>query len=239
MHDSLGDRMKSNYEDRYRFKLPRRIPCIIRVDGKAFHTFTKKFEKPFSADLQDAMQYAALNTMQEMQSCKAAFTQSDECSFLLTDYDDLQTQAWFDYNKSKIESVTSSLYTAYFAKRLYDPRVAIFDARAFSIPREEVSNYFLWRMKDWKRNSLNMYCQSFFSHKELHGKNMREQDEMLHSIGKNWATDLEDKWKNGSLLLRQNEGIVVRHDVPPVFTKVNDVLHNLINIDATSTPTAK
>lgn len=46
-NDSLGDRMKG-YEDVSRNFLTRRVPAIIRLDGKAFHTFTKGMEKPFT-----------------------------------------------------------------------------------------------------------------------------------------------------------------------------------------------
>lgn len=43
----LGDRMKSYYENRSKTFLARRTPVIIRLDGKAFHTFTRGFNKPF------------------------------------------------------------------------------------------------------------------------------------------------------------------------------------------------
>jgi hypothetical protein len=61
-----------------------------------------------------------------------------------------------------------------------------------------VANYFLWRAKDWERNSLTMYASGFFSHKQLHSKTKQDRHDMLHSIGKNWATDVDERSKNGT-----------------------------------------
>lgn len=54
-NDSLGDRMKG-YEGVSRNFLTRRVPAIIRLDGKAFHTFTKGMKKPFDSVLTQTMQ---------------------------------------------------------------------------------------------------------------------------------------------------------------------------------------
>lgn len=236
--DSLGDRMKANYEDRYRFCLPRRVPAIIRLDGKAFHTFTRGFMRPYSHELRSAMINAAAELAQEVQGCKAAYLQSDEVSLLLTDYDQIQTAAWFDYNVAKMVSVAASCMTAAFNRTMRVGGVevgdAMFDARAFSIPREEVSNYFLWRAKDWERNSLSMYCQAFFSHKQLHGKGRAEQHEMLHGIGKNWATDTGEMWRNGTWLIRgtSDEGWRETTSILPNFAAIDAVLSPMVNPDS-------
>lgn len=202
--NDLGDRMKENYENRARYYLTRRTPVIIRLDGRAFHTFTKDFKKPFDGRMIDAMILAAMRVFSEAQGCKLAYIQSDEASFVLTDYDDLTTEAWFDYNKSKIESVSASIMTAAFARGMRLANIqglACFDARAFNIPESEVVNYFLWRAKDWSRNSVTMYAQSCFSHKELQGKSVPEMHEMLHSVGRNWTNDLVNEERNGTFLL--------------------------------------
>ena len=196
----IGDRMKENYEDRYRIKLTRRTPVIIRVDGKAFHTFTAGLDKPFDKDFMDDMVYAASQTSMEMQGFKMGYVQSDEASFLLTDYDDLDTDAWFDYSLSKLVSISAAYMTAFFNR--WNLTFGIFDSRAFNVPMEEVANYFLWRARDWERNSLQMYCQANFSHKEMMNKNAAAQHEMLHSIGKNWAKDLTPREKNGTFIFK-------------------------------------
>jgi tRNA(His) 5'-end guanylyltransferase len=196
--------MKENYENRWRFYLPRRIPVVIRVDGRAFHTVTKKAHRPFDSSFIKAMSSSAVRVAKEIQGCKAAYVQSDEVSFLLTDYDELVTDAWFDYNKSKIETTTASLMSVSF-NHIWEwgTKLATFDARAFSIPREEVVNYFLWRAKDWERNSLQMLARDRFSHSELHGKNTADMHEMLHGLGLNWAK-LNTQFKNGTWWLKRD-----------------------------------
>jgi len=200
MLDSLGDRMKRNYE--LEFKLTRRTPVIIRVDGRAFHTFTKGFNRPFDKRIMLSMFLAASALRTKAQGCKLVYIQSDEISLFLTDYDTLTTEAWFDYKLAKLCSVSASIATVAFNKSLQHSRWAEFDARAFNIPESEVANYFLWRAQDWHRNSITMYTQSFFSHKQMHGKSCKDMHEMLHSRDKNWTTDLTPAEKNGTFFHR-------------------------------------
>jgi tRNA(His) 5'-end guanylyltransferase len=165
---------------------------------------------------------SALTVASEMQGCKLGYVQSDEASFLLTDYDELQTQPWFAYNKSKVESISASTMTAAFARHMWVAgisRPATFDARAFNIPEDEVVNYFLWRAKDWARNSISMYAQSEFSHRELHKQTCADMHEMLHEVGLNWTTDLKDAEKNGTFILRNGK----RTDVLPTYAAINDL----------------
>lgn len=197
MNDSLGDRMKNNYENRSRFYLTRRTPVIVRLDGRCFHTILAKAEKPFDNTVAAAMWMGAIAVAKEMQGFKLAYVQSDEVSFLLTDYDDINTEAWFDYNLSKMLSISSSIMSLQF-KSHYE-KYGCFDARAFNIPESEISNYFLWRYRDWTRNSLLRYCQSIFSHKEMQGKKQKDLHEMLHEKGKNWA-NLSPVWRNGMFI---------------------------------------
>ena len=89
MLESIGGRMKDNYEDRYRIKLTRRTPVIVRLDGKAFHTLTRGCEKPFDAALQETMEGTAIELCKQMQGAKCAYVQSDEISILMTDFDNL------------------------------------------------------------------------------------------------------------------------------------------------------
>jgi tRNA(His) guanylyltransferase len=219
MPDSLGDRMK-RYEQVSHNCLAPRMPIIVRVDGKGFHQYAKSFPRPFDSILREAMVQSAIEVAEEMQGFKVFYHQSDEASFLLTDYEDVNTQCWFDYDLQKLNSICASIMAANFnaiirdaittwnfernfeegTPRDYPEKLAYFDCRAFNVPREDVANYFLWRAKDWERNSLAMYCASFFSHKELQNKGKQDRHDMLHSIGKNWATDLEGHWKNGTFV---------------------------------------
>ena len=221
--NSIGNRMKENYEDRYRIKLTRRMPVIIRLDGKSFHTLTRYCRKPFDEDFSDCMTATASFLLMNIQGAKCAYKQSDEISILLTDFDRLATDAWFDYNLQKMVSVSAGMSSSFFTKYWYRKHtileknnIAIFDSRVFNIPKEEVCNYFIWRQQDWFRNSLQMLARTHFSHKELNEKNTSDIHEMLHQKGVNWA-DLEPVWKNGVFIWLEDIGWRTISDV--IFTK--------------------
>lgn len=230
MIDELGTRMKEQYENRTRMFLPRRTYTIIRLDGKAFHTYTRGLEKPFDAELYEDMDNAIIAMLPQIQGAKFAYTQSDEISILLTDFETPTTSAWFDGNIQKMVSVSASIITAEFNKRRakrwgrdlkahliasaggeiegspdIEPfELAFFDSRTFTIPDPiEVMNYFIWRNQDCSRNSVSMVAQANFSHKELHGKSTPDKHEMLRTKGINWATDYTDGEKNGRLIVKQ------------------------------------
>ncbi len=223
-YDSLGDRMKG-YENISRFYLTRRSPVIIRVDGKAFHTFTRGLKRPFDDILMSVMQETAKYLCKNISGCKLAYVQSDEISLLITDYDTIDTQAWFDNNLQKIVSVSASLATLAFNKfwcavvdceieaantapfttdensyimTILDKRFkATFDSRAFIIPKDEVCNYFIWRQQDATRNSIQSLAQANFPHKELNGLNSSKlQDKLMLEKSINW-NDLSVPCKRG------------------------------------------
>ena len=133
--DSIGNRIKANYENRYRFSLTRRTPVIIRLDGRAFHSVTRDFKKPFDERFAEIMDDTALYLCEEIQGAKCAYVQSDEISILLTDFDKLTTDAWFDYNIQKMTSISAGLVSVFFSLLL--GQTAVFDSRVFNIPVEE------------------------------------------------------------------------------------------------------
>lgn len=198
MPDTLGDRIK-RYEKVSDHKLVPRSCLFIRVDGKAFHTFTRGCDKPFDQKLIDAMATAAADTAAEMGGFKLAYMQSDECTFMLTDFDSLQTQGWFGYELNKVVSISASMFTAYF-NRAYGSTNAIFDSRAFVVPESDWPNAFIWRQRDWERNSIQMLARAHFSHKECQNKKVPELHDMLHDRGVNWAK-LSGQLKNGTFIL--------------------------------------
>ena len=116
MKDALEDRMKNNYENRAKTYLVRRMPVIIRLDGRAFHTFTRGLKKPYDGVFHDAMNETMKYLCENIQGCKLGYTQSDEITLLLTDFDTLTTDAWFDYNVQKLCSVAASMATLAFNK---------------------------------------------------------------------------------------------------------------------------
>ena len=217
--DALGDRMKQNYENITRNYLTRRIPVIIRLDGKAFHTFTKGMRKPFDDVMTKTMQDTMKYLCEHIQGCVLGYTQSDEITLVLTDYATIKTDAWYGYNIQKMASVAASMATLAFnaaysqnisqwARKakgeikteeeraraadlfaVYTSREnkALFDARVFSVPKDEVCNCLIWRQQDATRNSVEAVGQAFFSQRELHKKNQSDIQEMLWSrFGVNW-----------------------------------------------------
>lgn len=241
--DSLGTRMKTYYEDRFRYLLTRRTYTIIRVDGKSFHTFTKAFQRPFDENLSWAMDYTCQKMCENIQGVKMGYVQSDEISIVLTDFDDLSTDAWFDNNLQKMCSVSASLATAYFNEAISILRtqgkvditnLAFFDARVFQIPyNEEVVNYFIWREQDASRNSVSMTAQAHFSQAQLHGKKTNEmQDMLMLEKNINW-NDMQVRYKRGAACIKVEE---VKEDVvrkhwqivdPPIFSQDRNFILDL------------
>lgn len=226
--NDLGDRMKQSYEDRTRYLLPRRTYTIIRVDGKAFHTYTRGAVKPFDFKLMDIMDQTAKFLCEEIQGAQFAYIQSDEISILVTDFDKITTSAWFDGNIQKIVSVSASLATGKFNEFKFRDIPASFDARVFTIPDPiEVSNYLIWRQQDSVRNSISMAARSIYSHKELHSKNTGQMQEMLFRKGINW-NNYPDGAKRGRVILYQDTNWIIVE--PPSFTQDRTFLEKLIPI---------
>ena len=224
---SLGDRMKRNYENISRHYLMRRVPVIIRLDGKAFHTLTQDLKKPFDSDFRDAMEKTAIKLISEIQGAKFAYVQSDEISILVTDYDNLETDAWFAYNIQKMVSISAAVASVTFSNSFHK-HPAYFDSRAFNISREEVVNYFIWRQLDWIRNSIQMHAQSLYLHNELIGKKEDELHQLIFLKGENWNNN-EPRFKNGSAV----NGLRVVSPMPDLRKNLNYVryLNDLVNCD--------
>ncbi|KMV15979.1 hypothetical protein ACT17_23095 [Mycolicibacterium conceptionense] len=200
---TLGNRIK-RYESASSHTLTPRTPVMIRVDGRAFHTFTRRCERPFDHHVVDSMVEAARYTAADMAGFRLAYVQSDEATFLIDDLASLQSQPWFGNKVHKLVSLSASLFTAAFNRAWPGDELATFDSRAFSIPREDAPNAFIWRQRDWERNSLQMLARAHFSHRALAGRKHPEIHEMLHGVGVNWA-NLDPQLKNGTFVLPGGE----------------------------------
>ncbi len=211
MKDALGDRMKGQYERRAQVELPRRTYTVIRLDGKAFHSYTRGLERPYDQQLMDDMASTAAFLCEQVQGTCVGYTQSDEISLILTDFATNKTQAWFDGNVQKIVSVSASFATAKF-NELRPGKLAMFDSRVFTIPDPvEVSNYLVWRQKDATRNSISMAAQAAFSAAALHGKSTGEMQDMLwreHEI--NW-NEYDPRFKRGTIVAPRESASDVRY----------------------------
>lgn len=238
VHEDLGVRMKTFYEQIPKTKLMRRCPVAIRIDGKAFHTFTRGFQKPFDEILINSMQETMKYLCENIQGCVLGYTQSDEITLILVDYKKFTSSAWFDYEVQKICSISASMATMAFNKFFRDnvddyiyenwddqylynyiatlqgavDRGAMFDARCFNIPKEEVTNLVYWRQLDASRNSIQMVGQANFSHKELQNKSCNDiQDMLMTQKDINW-NDLPTYQKRGSCCVR-NKIILFRDSI--------------------------
>jgi tRNA(His) guanylyltransferase len=200
--------MKEFYERRSQTELPRRTCTLLRIDGRAFHTYTRGCARPYDLDLMADMDATAQALCRAIDGARFGFVQSDEISLLLTDFAEFGSEAWFDGNVQKMVSVAASLATAHFnvarARRGADS-LACFDARVWTIPEPaEVANYFVWRQQDATRNSISMTARAYFSHKQCQGKSSDALQELLFTeAGVNW-NDLPVGFKRGRAIVKES-----------------------------------
>lgn len=217
----LGDRMKA-YEEVFRQKLPVRMPVVVRLDGKAFHTLTRGCQKPFDQALRNALIEATLMVLEEMPA-RMAYHQSDEISFLLIDYSRFDSMQWFDGIVQKIASVSASVMGAHFSLEWNKP--GYFDARVFAVPERDIVNYFIWRQRDCQRNAVSAVAQSLFSPKELHGKNSDEMKVMIGEKGPSFDS-YDPIWRHGSIVIRGLSAFAA-----PNFSDDREYLKGFLNIE--------
>ena len=274
VRDDLGTRMKEFYEQVPKTRLVRRMPVAIRIDGKAFHTFTRGFRKPFDHILIKTMQETTKYLCENIQGCVLGYTQSDEITLILVDYQKLTSSAWFDYEVQKLCSISASMATMafnkYFAENVANETLeyktsivpqcveiqqeikeyhdtlraavnkgAMFDARCFNIPKEEVTNLIYWRQLDATRNSIQMVGQANFSHKELQNKTCNMIQDMLHEQkGINW-NDYPTVCKRGSACIyteyanmngSYNSGWIIDKEMPILKGEDRAYVDNLVYI---------
>lgn len=244
VNDKLGTRMKTFYEEIPKTKLMRRTPVAIRIDGRAFHTFTRGFKRPFDDILIQSMEETMLYLCKNIQGCVLGYHQSDEITLILTDYKKLNSDAWFDYEIQKLCSIAASMATLAF-NRAFEKLVlkhfswndynnyeialhealnkgAMFDARCFNIPREEVTNLVYWRQLDAMRNSVQMVGQANFSHKQLDKKNQEAIKKMLKDEkGIDWERDFATCYKRGTCCVRDYNGQWYVDTEIPIFKGEN------------------
>lgn len=244
---NLHKRMKQ-YEAVSQTYLMRRTPVIIRLDGVAFHTFTKNFDKPLDEALSTVMKGTTFYLVNNIQGCVLGYTQSDEISLVLQDYKKLDTDAWFGYNVQKLVSVSAKMATAAFNK-LFNRYIAFlpdetigryreaiienigFDSRCWNLPFEEVNNYLIDRQRDAERSSINLLAQQYYSQKELDGIKSNElQNKLFTEQGINW-NDLPYYQKRGFLALPDNDPNLKDLSETPIFSKEPEFVNSLIRFD--------
>lgn len=244
---TLSDRMKE-YEAVSDIKLTKRTPVIARIDGRAFHTYTRGLDKPFDEIFQEAMGFVCDNLLQTVQGCKLAYTQSDEISLLITDWEKINTDSYFDYRIQKMASILASSSTMYFnqfvmelvlsgtldekTKAIWERKMnkAMFDARVFNLPKEEVCNYFIWRQEDASRNSVQSLGRSKFSYKQMLNKSNDEvQDMLFKEYNINW-NNIPTKWKRGYCLYKYNGDIGYDFEIP-IFKQDRNFINRFLEVE--------
>lgn len=225
--DSLGDRMKE-YESVPRTRLTRRVPVMMRLDGKAFHTFTRDMPKPYCQSFQKAMWAAAKYLCENIQGAQLAYIQSDEISVLITDYAGIKTEAWYDYQIQKMVSVAAAMCSvafdgAYQTLRFTDAHIVagepwgalpiayneVFDCRVWNLPKEEVCNAFIWRQQDATRNAIQSLGQHELGHKAMQGlSNAQVQEKLFQEKGINF-NDLPMPQRRGVCVVKKCETVPV------------------------------
>ena len=261
VHDDLGVRMKTYYEQIPKTRLVRRMPVACRIDGKAFHTFTRGFKKPFDkilmASMQDTMKYLCQN----IQGCVLGYTQSDEITLILVDYQTLTSGAWFDYEVQKMCSISASMATMAFNRAFADNaskakldgvfdgnpdsegfkywetimkamvKGAMFDSRCFNIPKEEVTNLIYWRQLDATRNSIQMVGQANFSHAQLQNKTCNDIQDMLMLQKGINWNNFPVECKRGTCCIKTDEGWIVDKEIPIFKGEDREYIDKLIRFD--------
>jgi len=213
---------------------------MLRIDGKAFHSYTKKAKRPFDELLMELMNRTAVKLCESIQGAQFAYVQSDEISILLTDFETPTTEAWFDGNLQKVVSVSAAIATqafnhavVHYAWEEFPERrddfkdTALFDSRVWTMADPiEVENALIWRMQDCEKNSLQMAARSFYSSKALHGKKGPQLHDLLKKKDVNW-NNYPAGFKRGRFVTKDEENgwIVVE---PPVFTRDRSFLRSRI-----------
>ena len=205
------------YELVFDAPLVRRMPVVLRVDGRAFSKLSKKLDKPFDSRFTSAMDAVTHALCREIQGAVFGYYQSDEASILIVDYKNLASEPWFDGRVQKMCSIAGSIATLAFYKafsslpsKLFESLA--FDARVFNVPREDATNYFIWRQRDCERNSVSMLASHHFSHKDLMGVKREEKIERLKFFkGIDWF-DIAPALQRGACVSKET-GVVTGSNV--------------------------
>lgn len=241
MQLEIGKRFKK-YENAFGGQLPPRMPVIIRVDGRAFHTLTKRekaIEKPFCPLFNSAMDEAAFALCDETHAIMA-YSQSDEISLLLLNDRRHETQPWFNNEEYKMASITASIasvaFSQYMTEKLDKQVVAHFDSRAFVIPQNEIENYFIWRQLDAIRNAKNGWTEYTLgeevgrgtARKQLHGMPSSKKVEYVEEVvGCDFYDETPSHFIYGTEVRATDEGYVASS--APYYIDAKEHIQGMLN----------
>lgn len=246
---SLGDRMKE-YENVTNATLYKRMPIILRIDGRAFHTFTRGLKTPYDERFINLMNYTMIEVFESLPDATLGYVESDEISILLCPYSSYETEPVFSARIQKLCSVAASIATQAFIKKLYESYFAplapvedkelgpylnkdiTFDCRCFNLTKEEVANYFIWRQQDCRRNSILNVAHEYLGKKNSIGFKTPELiDKLLNEKEIDyWA--ITPKYVHlGRTCFRNNEGKTEIRALDFKFESVLEGIRIMINFD--------
>lgn len=211
--DVLGDRCKA-FEAATESTLMPGLPVLVRLDGRAFHTFTRKLERP-DTRLVECFHDTVLAIMEDIHA-DVAYHQSDEITL---GWGPQRGDMLFGGRVQKLCSVLAGLTSAAFCSAVLHrfgedmlARLPHFDCRVWQVPDNmDLVDVFLWREADAVKNSISSLAQEHFSAKELHGQASMDQLAMLGRAGVRWDL-LPDHLKRGSYWRRVAVGRTLTAD---------------------------
>lgn len=236
--DALGDVQKRLERVEAGRAIMPGIPMLARLDGRAFHSYTKYFDKPFDRELVELMQLTTKALLDEFKA-DVGYTQSDEITLAWTNPDVEETKLMFGGKFQKLASLMAGYASAYFNVRGLqegmDVRgmLPIFDCRVWQVPTLSVAAAnFLWREMDATKNSVSMAASAYFSPKQLLGKSSPERREMLlKEKGIRWE-DYPSAYKKGTYVVKRKvEKFLTKEElemIKPEFRPVGPVLRSTI-----------
>lgn len=235
------------------YKLLPNSYVLVMVDGRSFsHMVKNRFQKPFDDEFIRMMNETAQYVCKNVQGCKFAYVQSDEISFVLTDFDTPTTDAFFGNRLCKMQSIIASLATAKFnqlmtaykfnkmvdeygnslklsgnevARLIGNMQEYQFDCKCWNVPSiNDVFAWFLYRQIDCIRNSKQQTAQTYLPHKVLMNKGTDEQIALLISEkGIDW-NEFDDDKKYGRFIYKE-EVAMTNPDNNETFTRNKWTVH--------------
>lgn len=231
--DALGDRMKQYEAVEADRKLEPGLPIYVRLDGRAFSTFTRGLQKPYDRRLSWIMAQTAITLMGKARP-QIAYTQSDEISLGWFAKEEM-AEFLFGGRTQKLTSVLAGMASARFNQLCYEMGgtyaeraeryVPHFDARVYQVPTEmELMNSFVWREQDCARNAVSMAAQAMIPHKMLQGVKTQEMKSLLALQGVNFDEDYPSFFKHGSYFRKELREYPLPDSAPAEFRNENETM---------------
>jgi tRNA(His) guanylyltransferase len=189
---ALADRCKSFEAAEAGRRAARGTPLLARLDGRAFHTFTRDLRRPYDEAMSRCMIETARYLVQELNAL-VAYTQSDEITLAWFEPADSPTEYPFDGRYQKLASVLAGLASTRFYQLVLElmpakvREVPHLDCRVWQVPAlSDAAEVFVWREEDAIKNSTTMAALAHFTDREIHGKDTATKQEMLLARGVDW-----------------------------------------------------